>query len=346
MAGGRAGSVATTRFPVTYSRLLARELQLDEAGQAGLLAGTTLTPAALSSLDREVGAEDQYAIIRNALALSGDPAFGLHWGRCLYYNAHGALGQLMVCSPTLADGLQAASRFADLRGRFVAMTQVRDERWLIVHVQPLLPLDAVGLFFMEALLASTQRNIESITGRRFDDGEFLLGWPAPAHAERYRDYLHSPCRFGEAGTCIRIPVALAETPNPCSDADGYRDALRRCEQISAALRQRDSWQQRVSALLAAHPGQLWTQQEVADHFGVSSRSLIRHLKAEGTSYQVVLDALLGSQARELLASPRYTVEAVALTLGYHDVSAFRRAFRRWFGMSPAEYKQQLRAPAI
>lgn len=338
----RPDSPAPASFPATYSRLMARVLQLDDAGQAALLAGTTLTPDALFRLDEEVEAEAQYTIIRNALALSGDAAFGLQWGSHLYTSTHGPLGQLMATSATVAEAMQAITRYPDLRGRFVRISQDQDSEWLNVHMTSLLPLDEVGLFFMEALVVTTQRSIELMIGHRFSEGEILLGYPAPGHAARYAQYLHSPCRFDADTTCIRIPNALAQEPNPLSDQESHREALRRCEQISTAQRQRESWQQRVSALLAAHPGQLWTQQEVARHLGLSARTLIRHLKAEGSSYQTLLDEALGRQAKACLESPRYTVEAVALALGYHDVSAFRRAFRRWFGLSPADYKQQFR----
>lgn len=338
-----ASGILATSFPATYSRLIVRELQLDEAGQQVLLEGTSLTPAMLFSLDEEVKAEDQFTILRNALKISGDPALGLQWGSHLYATAHGALGQISTHCGSLLEGLQATARYADLRGRFVDMSLEQDGDWLVVHMKSLLPMDDVGLFFMEALLQTTQHNIELVIGRDFNDGEIWLGYPAPAHGERYADYLHSPFRFDAASTCMRIPAALAAMRNPFSDQEAFRETLRRCEQIREALRQRGGWRQRVSALLAAHPGQLWTQQEVANHIGLSVRTLIRHLKAEGTSYQAILDEELGRQAQSCLASPRYTVEAVALTLGYHDVSAFRRAFKRWFGISPAEYKQQLQS---
>lgn len=330
-----------TRFPATYSRLMARELQLDEAGQQALLAGTSLTPETLTRLDVEIAADEQFTIIRNALALSGDPAFGLQWGSHLYTSAHGALGQLITASASVAEGMRAISRYPYLRGRFADVSMSQDEGWLDIHMTSLLPLDEVGLFFMEALLMTTQRSIELILGHRFSEGEILLGYPPPGHAASYARYLLCPYRFSAATTCIRIPLRLADTPNPLSDPEGFREAQRRCELINATIRQRDGWQQRVAALLAAHPGQIWTQQEIAAHLGLSTRTLIRHLKAEGSSYQAILDDTLSRQAKASLALPRHTVEAVALALGYQDVSAFRRAFKRWCGMSPAQYKQQI-----
>ena len=79
---------------------------------------------------------------------------------------------------------------------------------------------------------------------------------------------------------------------------------------------------------------------MAEHHGLSARTLMRYLKAEGSHYQALLDAELSRQAAAHLMSPRHTVESVALALGYQDVTAFRRAFHRWFGMPPSAWLQQ------
>ena len=64
---------------------------------------------------------------------------------------------------------------------------------------------------------------------------------------------------------------------------------------------------------------------------------IRRLKDEGTSYQHLLDEEQKRLATLFLDNPRHTVDSVASALGYHDVSTFRRAFKRWFGVPPSEY---------
>jgi AraC-like DNA-binding protein len=98
-------------------------------------------------------------------------------------------------------------------------------------------------------------------------------------------------------------------------------------------------------LLQQHPGKLWTLAEMAAHLHLSPRTLIRHLRAEGHTYQQLLDRELARQALEHFGAARHTVESVALALGYQDATAFRRAFRRWFGESPRAYLERLQGQA-
>lgn len=330
--------------PITYSRLLARELRLDENGQRELLAGTTLVPEDLVKLELGVDSATQARIMRNALRISGNPALGLHWGSRLHLSAHGPLGLLLANSPTMGEALDAIEHFHALRLQQVQIHQRREKGRLIQEVRSTLPLDEAGIFALEALVVTLQRGFELVLGRHLTEAQIGFAYAAPAHAASYERYLHSPWKFEAGATYVSVPEALADTPNPFSDPALFSDALRRCEQLSLTQEQRALWRQKVSQLLSSHPGQLWSLGDVAAQLDVSTRSLIRHLKAEGISYQSLLDAELGRQARACLDSGRYTVEGVALTLGYQEVSAFRRAFKRWFGMSPADYLARHKQP--
>ena len=327
-------------FPVTYTRLLARELELDRGGLEAMLAGTGLTPEALTRLEQQVCEEAQFTIVRNVIRLSGGTAFGLRWGSHLHVTAHGALGMLIASSPTLGDAMRNLERFDTVRGEFTHISRRMDQGFLILELGLNMPLDEVGLFFMEALVATVQEYIRLLLGRWMTEGSIELGYDAPAHAERYPEYLHCPYRFGASGTRVLIPQRLLDLPNPLSDAEAHDQALLRCEEVQAAQRLVQGWRQQVAVLIRRRIGHLPTLQEAAGQLGVSTRTLMRHLKVEGTNYQALLDEELGRQGKQLLASPRHTVESVALALGYREVSAFRRAFRRWFGISPSEYRQR------
>ena len=79
-----------------------------------------------------------------------------------------------------------------------------------------------------------------------------------------------------------------------------------------------------------------SQRSVAKRIGVSARGLQRRLAREGTSYQKILDETRSTLALEYLGNG-FDVQRVAFMLGFSDSSAFAKAFRRWFSVSPLDY---------
>lgn len=321
-----------------YIRLLARELRLDTAGQLALLKGTSLTPADLFQRDELAGEEDRLRLLRNALQLAGRPGWGLEVGKRWSLAAHGPLGQLLTASATLGEALEAVERYHGLRLSLLRLSHriESDHYSLLMDLQH--PLDEVGFFLVEAMMVTVQGGIELITGRRLKEAQLHFAYPAPSHAELYAEHLHGTCHFSARQTLVKIPRALLASPNPFRDPSLWALAMQQCEAMETSLRNPESWSLRITQLLQQHPGQLWTLAGVARHFHLSPRTLMRHLKSEGSSYQQVLDAELERQAKQHLASSRHTVESVALALGYQDATAFRRAFRRWSGESPSAWQ--------
>lgn len=336
---------AAPEFPTTYTRLLARALRLDSRGERQLLAGTRLRPEALTALEGAVDAEDQLQVIRNALRLAGRPGFGLEMGSRLPLAAHGALGQLLASSPTLAEGWAALARFHALRVPLVTLRLRAQAGSVDIELDTACPLDEAGIFLLEVMVVTVQRGIELVIGRRLREGRLTLAYPAPAHAGLYAKAVHGHIRFAGTRTFWRIPREMMDAPNPFRDDALFREALRQCEAASPGAARRVLSPQGVTALLQSQPGVLWSLVDVAAHFHVSPRTLIRHLKRAGTSWQRVLDAELARQAGELMSKQGLSVEATALAIGYRDATAFRRAFRRWTGHSPSEWLAQQLASA-
>ncbi|KZY88682.1 hypothetical protein A3742_15835 [Oleiphilus sp. HI0071] len=74
---------------------------------------------------------------------------------------------------------------------------------------------------------------------------------------------------------------------------------------------------------------------------ISKRTLARRLKVEGASFRKVRDHILSQQATSYLRDSKMSVEAIAAILNYHDSSNFRRAFKRWMGITPETYRNHL-----
>jgi AraC-like DNA-binding protein len=84
---------------------------------------------------------------------------------------------------------------------------------------------------------------------------------------------------------------------------------------------------------------------VARALGQSPRSLRRHLASEGTSFQRLVEQIRSELAAQHLQDPRLTVSEIAFLVGFSELSPFLRAFRRWTGLTPGEYRHRGKAPA-
>jgi AraC-like DNA-binding protein len=87
------------------------------------------------------------------------------------------------------------------------------------------------------------------------------------------------------------------------------------------------------------PAQLPEISSAARTIGVSERSLRRRLTADGTSYRDVVRSALEGSAGRMLRDPAYTIKQIASALGFAHAAAFHRAFKRWTGMTPGEYRR-------
>ncbi|RYF53205.1 MAG: AraC family transcriptional regulator, partial [Comamonadaceae bacterium] len=88
------------------------------------------------------------------------------------------------------------------------------------------------------------------------------------------------------------------------------------------------------------------RQDVASALGLAERTLQRRLQEESVSFQALLDRTRRELAQKYLSEERHSLTAVADLLGFVDGSNFFRACRRWFGMPPAQYRQQIRQSAL
>jgi len=124
---------------------------------------------------------------------------------------------------------------------------------------------------------------------------------------------------------------------------GGRDAGQRAREafssdpaFTALVRQR---------LAASMEGGVLGMAEVARSLGTSPRSLHRRLADEGTSFNDLLDEVRRQFAEQYLARPRPKIAEVAYLVGFNDPSAFFKAFRRWTGVTPSEYRHSLPSEA-
>ena len=327
-------------IPSNYSRLVAHELGLSKLELSSLLAGTGLTVEQLLDETTLITPNQQLLVLRNALAQTGDNGFGLRLGQRLIPSTHGAVGFMAFSSRDLHTALQAVQAYVPMRISFAKVELQEQASELFMRAEFTVPMEEVlHRSLAESFVVVFFKLAEFIVGRPVTEAITHLDYAEPSYGSLYQTLLPGRVQFNSERFGIAVPLAVAREPNASANHENYLLALKQCEKQRAELQtDKASYQYQVERMLLEHPAGQLNEEEVAAALFMSKRSLARRLQNEGTGFREIRERLLSDQAVGYLQDSQLSVEAIATLLGYHDSANFRRAFKRWFGTTPAEYR--------
>lgn len=179
-----------------------------------------------------------------------------------------------------------------------------------------------------------------LVGRRIPLRYLDFACPAPVHRKDYRKFFGAPVRFDRPSTRLVFDSSYLGLPVIRSDV-ALESFLREAPaNILIRYRHDHDTSSRVRARLAAMPASTWPSFDMmAKGLGMSQPTLRRRLRAEGQSFGAIKDELRSVQAQRLLQEKGSSVAEIAAELGYSEPSAFYRAFQKWVGQSPGDYRK-------
>jgi len=329
---------------MAVSVLLVRAV-VEAIERAGIPREALFTRAGLDPrvMDRAEGriSLDEYDALQDVAAdLTGDEALGLHMGEAATETTHPIVAHLVAHARTLREGIEALLRFYQL---------VTDRpAWRLVEEG-----DAATLFYDVAPGSSKSTRFRAevtMTGfyrmLRVFARDARPRFVAFEHAEpRYRaEYTRifegAEC-FDQEFTGIVFDRELLEATQIHRDAEFRAVVESQAEKRLSRLTKNASYAVRVrDYLLDRAKGDRPDMAAAARALGLSTRSLRRRLSQEGRSYSDIVDEALSTIAKRLLADDERSIEATAYDMGFSSPSAFHKAFKRWTGTTPREFRQR------
>jgi AraC-like DNA-binding protein len=339
-------------MPWTFGRMLTSEtgraqsiLFLVDQGEAlglsraRLLEVAGVTEAELSDPDGRLPLTRYWDLWRYIANEIPDPDLGLELGQRVQVRDTGVVGYAMLHSGTLGSALERLVRFGKIFTQRADLSlEPSGDSWLLIQQQP--PLYRGFRQVPDVRLASIISVCRQITGRDLSPSLVLFPYPRPADVGAHRRLFRCDSSFDEpcGGLAFRsgdIQLALGAADEVLA---GYLDEV-------AALRlerlpKDGSFAERVRRVIWNHlsEGQP-TVSRVASELAVSGRTLQRRLREEERSFAEVVEDLRREKAQALLQDRNLAIYEVGYLLGYSDATAFYRAFRRWHGTSPSQYRQ-------
>ena len=248
-----------------------------------------------------------------------------------------------MSAATLHEVLEMFVKYQHVRAPFFDLKLETIDNNLTVNLRTLDALPPkINKFLIEAGTSMMQSMVEHIVGREVEEGQIFLPLDENAHWDIYQAYFHCPISPAQ-GTYAQyfIPLALAKSPSPTRDDVLRMRAEEGCKSLLERIAEHTTCAGKIEELLNLNTGTYLSLEDSARLLNISARTLIRRLKSEGTTFNEIIESRRKSRAALLLANPNISVEAISFELGYEHTSNFRRAFKRWFGMTPSEYRHQL-----
>lgn len=327
-------------LPIAYPCLLLEILDERRIARAHALDGTGVQSAWLEQPEARITPMQWMLLAANAVRLTGDAGLGCEFGLRLRPSAHGFLGFAAMSAPTLRLAVTFACRYFHVRLRQFQLVFTEQGDDAALELRELFPIPMLREFLYECQLIGIGRLCTELTGEASPQLEICCDWPEPDYYHRYRARLPS-MRFSQFANQIRFPRAYLDRRLLLADDIGYRQALDQVEREHATFRfDAGDIIARLRAELVTDDGGYPELVIVAERMGIPPRTLKRKLQAAGSGFQMLLDEARYRDARRMLCSSDLDVQTISTRLGFENPSNFTKAFRRWAGQTPSEFRRE------
>ncbi|WLG50863.1 AraC family transcriptional regulator [Pseudomonas sp. FP1742] len=301
-----------------------------------LLAGSGISAADLNRADTRITTNQEMQVCINAVALKRD--IGLELGRRMHVSSYGMLGYALLTSATLGDALRLALRYPALLGTLFELSLEEDHERIWLTAGDYRENPALAPFNVEFCLVSMKVTCEDLLGHPLPLLGARFDYPAPDYQARYSERFDCPLQFDAASNGFAFDKRWLEHPLPLADAITHQAMAERCRKQNTEFTGRQAWLGRIRQLLAAQLSAAPGLDGLAEQLNCSARTLRRHLKDLGCSYQELLDELRFEQAKRMLCEDQLPIYQIAEALGFSETASFRHAFVRWSGVAPSQFR--------
>lgn len=329
-----------------YALLLLRQTRSLGIDDSRVLANTQLLASHLEGGATTLNGRQFLHMIRNINTLIPDTAFPIHYGLSMSVGTHGIMGFALLTSATARDAVQLAQRYYKTVFSIMTITEEQQDS----HLHLVFDFD-VALDDMEDMANFI---IEGILAGMLSVSAFVLGSPSlpcvlrfrfacPPHAHLYQELFGVMPEFGCARNEIIVPASLMDTPLLTHDPLTRKMAEAQCEKMLESMEQFCSFPDRIRKILKSRPTSLPSLQDVASELNMHPRTLGRRLSEFNTCFKTLLEDVKYELAVQYLSDPDLLMDDIAYSLNYNDATSFYRAFKRWTGNPPSQYRPKCRS---
>ena len=289
---------------------------------------------------RRMSNADVTALFRESVKITNDPYFGLYVADSFHIGNLHALGLALLVSSTLREFCIRLQKYYHLVSQNVEITLPETAEEVILNVK-LLRAD-ICWETVDAFAALMVRLIRAVSDPLFTPKRIELVRPRLAEGdEPFRKYFGCEVLFDQTEIRVCLDRAIIDTPLPGASKELAEMHDRTAMEYLEKLERQDITSRMRAAVVDILSTGMVSKQQIADRLHMSTRNLEIKLARESTNFQQVLDSTRQSLAAGYIEQSSISITETAYLLGFSDAANFTRAFKRWTGKSPLEFRKSL-----
>jgi AraC-like DNA-binding protein len=319
------------------SRLAIARLKSAGVPVEALLRRAGLTPEVIADPEERLNVRSQVALLDEAAIALKDDRLGFTLARDFDMREIGLLYYVMASSQTLGDALKRVARYSQITNEALVFGYREGNRLVINLSYSGVPRHS-DRHQIEFCMFAALRICRVLTGQNLVPQHFTIAHHRSEGTSEMARFVGTKVEFGADTDELALNIDARGLPLIHSDTYLNELLLKYCEAALAARRGDTSqFRTRVeNAISSLLPHGRVLVEDVARSLGMSERTLARKLSDEGLNFTEILQQLRRDLAVRYLDDRKLHVSKIAWLLGFHEVSAFTHAFRRWTGKTPSQ----------
>lgn len=321
----------------TIARLACARARKAGIAMPALLRHANLTPRHIGDAGVRLAVRDQIRLLNIIADELDDELLGFHLAQDCELRELGLLYYVGATSATLYDAARRTARYSGLGNEGIAQQCIYG-RHFGINLRYIGVSRHIDRHQAEFWFTAATRILRQLAGQTFHSRRVRFIHPRAAQPPELREFFGGELEFGATDDDMIFAKAVGESPVVSADPFLNELLVRYCEEALAKRNAaRTSFRSTIeNAIVPLLPHGEVRAGEIARQLGMSQRTFTRRLASEGINFSALMDQLRLDLAQRYFADGEATISQIAWLLGYQDVSAFSKAFRRWTGKSPRE----------
>jgi len=311
---------------------------------AMLLHDSGISESMLSDPHASIRPNQEFQVIRNLKRHVQNEEIGLIVGERFSLSVLGILGATVPNASSVREAIKLFIQYIQLSYTYFEVSFIEQAKSGSVILNDQHPLGDLRNFFIDRDIMFTLNVFKDLFPQLpiLEGIQVEIGYSQPSNITGHQTQLNCPVIFREGDTRINIEKQVLDRILPQSNELTLRLLEQQCIEINNKLSGTQSMVEKVNAMLLDNISSTISLESIALSLGISSRTVRRRLKEEGTQFKYLQNNVKSNEAKRLLFETTWSVERIADHLGYSESASFIHAFKNWTDKSPSQYRKSLR----